>query len=623
MKHFIFFIVSLSLIYGAVRLSENIQLFVRKFGDYLLVRAFPSFSEFEQYKFGLLRIVFGLIILLRAINIHVLLIPEELFANAGIFSALNLVAAALVAIGLFTQWALLFLVFVMWQAGELVLGTSTLGNDVAAMLSTLFFLTGAGKYLSLDSLIMKRCSFAKRILLYIEGTSSARNIALSKFSVLVGFWALCTYSLSMHINEPAWTTGVAGPLLLTNNFMSSWYQFFGHLFASSELAVQMARASIWLMMLWYITVIPLTLAGGVWRLYVITWGVLFFILSLVVLNLGSLAEIEFVFWAAIFWSKRGIETEKSLSIFFDDKCNLCDKTIQIITFMDIFGRIKLMPISLNMERLEQLNIHPEDALNDLYGVENGAGEIKYGYDFYMLLSKTLVFLWPIFPILCLGKMLKIGPMLYRVVATRRHELFGFCVIPRKKFIRPLATEGHGQASRLHSAIIIHICFLTGCYLVALPVPYKGIIRSTTLGSRAAHYYGIAPINVFNSVDLRMAENWYTLNSADYNQLVPLFTNSGSRLAMHKSDRVYFGNTLRFRRGTIDKDGCAFETYRSSMEYLSKIYLHQKKSATGSYKFRYVQYYQPLPDTEDIIRGKYIEHKTTIRCTLDFEVNYIT
>jgi len=377
------FIVTLSITYLMVRRIKFLQSIVWKFGQYLQIKAFPSYSNFEYAKFPILRILLGLILLSRAISVHSFLTPGDLVSSIGLWSNIQIVAALFLTIGLFTQYSLLFLVFVMWHLGERILGTSTLGNDIGAMLCVLLFLVGAGKYWSVDSWITQRSQLLRKILLYTKEDPGPNIIALIKFSALISYWAVCVHSVSMHLNEPAWTTGVAGPLLLTNNFMSRWYQYFEMLFISSDLAVTIAKYPMWIMMIWYPAIIPFTLFGGIWRSFIIVWGILFFIVSLLFLHLGSLAEIEFIFWAAIFWSKSGINSKENLSVFYDDTCNLCDKTVQIISKLDIFGRINLKPVSKNHSTLKKLNINLTDALADLYGVNDRTGEIQSGYNFFI------------------------------------------------------------------------------------------------------------------------------------------------------------------------------------------------------------------------------------------------
>lgn len=614
----VFFILSFLIIYTVVRKSAELRSVITAFGQYLQRRAFPSYSGLEYYKFAVLRILFGLILLLRAIDIHRYLTPEDLYSSVGVWSILSLAAATFITIGLLTQYSFLFLVFLMWHYGESVLGTGTLGNDVGAMLSVVLFLTGSGRYMSIDALIINRFHLLEKMFLYVGEYADTNIIALIKFSALISYWAVCVYSLSMHLNEPAWMTGVAGPLLLTNNFMSSWCHFFESVFITSELAVHIAKYLLWIMMFWYMAILPLTLLGGLWRSYVIVWGLLFFTLSLTVLNLGSLAEIEFIFWAAIFWSRAGIDSSVRLSVLYDDKCNLCDKTVQVISALDIFGRIRLKPISHNHDFLEKHEIHLKDALYDLYGVLDKSESIAFGYDFYVLLSRKIVLLWPVFPILILAKLLYIGPLMYRFIAARRQRLFGACILSSPKIERQVQPVT-SKEQYFSLSVVMHITFLACCYLIAMPAPYLGKAGFANAANQAAHIYGIAPINVFNRTDLRMAENWFTLTSVDYRELLPLLTKSGKRMDMHNSDRVYFGNTLKFRRSAIGRNGCVSELAR--LEYLANVYLARKSAQDGVYYFIYDQYYQPLPDTDELMRGHYKKSKIEKKCSLKYRVDY--
>jgi len=119
----------------------------------------------------------------------------------------------------------------------------------------------------------------------------------------------------------------------------------------------------------------------------------------------------------------------------------------------------------------------------------------------------------------------------------------------------------------------------------------------------------------------MSENWYTLSSTEFEELVPLFTNKGSRLAMHKSDRVYFGNTIRFRRKFIGSEGCVFMKDTKSIKYLSSVYLQTKNAKSGTYEFTYQQYFKQLPDLDKITSGIYRQSSTEIKCSKTYKVTY--
>ena len=74
---------------------------------------FPHSSENEHTKFALLRILFGLILTLRGIDQVSLLTSSEQMTLVAFFAYSELLAGLLLAIGVFAQWVILFLVFVM------------------------------------------------------------------------------------------------------------------------------------------------------------------------------------------------------------------------------------------------------------------------------------------------------------------------------------------------------------------------------------------------------------------------------------------------------------------------------------------------------------------------------
>ncbi len=616
----IFFLITLPICYFVVTNSMAVRGVSERFADFLLTKAFPSTAEFEHNKFGFLRIIFGYLLLNRAINIFVLLLPSEYFTAAGLWSIADIIAAIFVMAGFMTQWALAFLMFFMWHVGERVMATSTLGNDIAACLALLLFLTNSGKFLSLDALIVSRCQGLGRWLLYQDGIPNQRTLALAKFTALLGYFVVCVFSVAVHLNEHAWMSGIAGPYILSNNFMSSPYQFFTKLFVDHKIAVDMARYSIWIMMLWYPTIIPFTLAGGILRSYTIYWGLAFLFLSSFVLNLGSLAEFEFVFWAGLFWANTGLSSQRKLSVYFDDKCNLCDRTMWLITRLDIFNRIKLCPLSTHGHQLQALGVKEEAALENLYGVQDGSGEIKFGYDFYLMLAKNLFLLWPVLPVLYVGRLLAVGPAIYSAIAKRRRDMFGICTLPSKKLLRQIPVVDAGIPT-FTNAVVVHGLLLAVMFCFAIPAPYIGYAGYQTPGAVAAAFYGMTPINVFNHEDMRLAENWFTIKDAKTGTLLPIFTEDGARLKMHRSDRIYFGNTLLFRRAERDKSGCDFDKWQATMVYLSKVYLHSVQAVAGAYSFEYVQYHRDLPDDKKIIQGEYIVADTVIRCTNTFKINY--
>jgi predicted DCC family thiol-disulfide oxidoreductase YuxK len=615
----IWFFGSLAACLLLVKLVPGLRGLMFALAGHIAPRAFPGNSKCEHNKFALLRVLFGLILFARGLDVYGLLLDSERFSAVGFWAGAEMLAGALLALGLLTQWVLVFLVGAMWQYGDLVVAKSTLGNDIGAILAVLLLLVNAGKYLSLDSALLKRLPSLHRLLLYYRGVPGREAIFYAKFTALASYWAVCVYSIAIHLNEPAWMDGSAGPLLLSNNFMAVWHEQFSALFSSSELAVGLAKGSLWMMMLWYPAVLPFVLLGGWFRLYVIVWGWLFFALSMFFLQLGYLAEIEVVLWLALFWSVSGLDRRQPLEVLYDDRCNLCDRTVQAFTLLDVFGRVNLRPLSKNKQLLDEIGLDMEQALTDLYGMDGHSRRLFRGYDFYVQLSCTLALLWPLLPLLLLGRLLWIGPRIYRFIAERRTRLFGVCELPRRKFLRSVGVEE--SRSGLPQAVTLHVCLLILFYFAAVPAPYIGWSGLPNLGASLAHIYGIAPIDVFNKTDLRMAENWFVLDSVDFQERVPLFAEDGSRLSMHTSDRLYFGHTLLFRRAVIGKPGCHFEAWRPLFEYMSRIYLQQRGVEAGEYDFKYRQFNQPLVSAADIARNQFKTVAPEMLCALDYKIAY--
>lgn len=595
--------------------------------------AFRSDVVAERPKFALIRIAFGAFMVERAIWLIVYLYPAD-WSNPVVVMVVfgNLIAAALVVAGLFSQVALVYLVLFQWQFGDIIIGTSTLGNDIAAMLAIVLMFANAGAHFSLDAILMRRRGLlgsVARAFYFDHGMPSTSVVQNAKLIAIASYWFVCIYSLMMHLSESAWMTGVAGPHLLTNNFMSRYAAEFEWFFQLNEWAVLIGRFALWAMLPWYALVLPLLFVNRLARYYVIVWGLLFFALSAFVLQLGWLAQFEFLMFAALFWEKTFIQNPGSLQVAYDDRCNLCDRTVTTIKWLDVFRRVELRPVSKNKEWLQEHGISEEAAMTDLYGIEaSHNNRTSAGYDFYISLTRNVFLLLPAYPILLLGKVTGIGPRIYRVIADRRVKMFGVCQIPTPKPTHaPVVTRVPDDPGFVSPAIAAHVLLLGAMYLISIPAPFAGwqgvplpaVVQTVTrAGATAAHLYGITPIDVFNRTDLRMAEHWFTLsveNEDGSEVLLPIFSEAGYRLGMHHSDRVYFGNTLQMRRAMIGGEGCRLEDFRGQVSQLAEY--HRAAARNGTIVYR--QYLQPLADDDSLLSGTYVPSKTELVCTVRLEM----
>lgn len=611
---FIWFGVVALVVYLITRLFPVTNIVLPRISAFLQTRAFPYTSSQEHNKFAILRFFFGLVILLRAHNVAFLLLPEEYFQPMGIYNGMEHFFALMIMFGFCTQFSLGFFIFVMFPFGAVALETSTLGNDVAAMVAIFLLLTHSGRFLSIDRVIIQKYPVLRGMLGYGAELPNITTTTIAKFSLLAPYWFICIYSLSMHMDTSLWRTGVAGPMMFVNNFISRYHVLFAQIFLQSNLAVLSARASIFIMLIWYVVLMPGVLMGGWWRRLVIIWGILFLCLSMFFLQLGSLSYFETLMWVVLFWPKWGVDSSKKCYLFYDDKCNLCDRTVQFVRNIDVFDRIQLMPVSQNVVALHHYGITTEAALEDLHGVLPDQGVVYAGYSLYELLARQLLLLWIVVPILWLGRVLRIGPMIYRFIADRRRAMFGVCVLPSPKAEWNVVPPPAPARSLLFSIIICHILLLGTVYFVSMPIPYMNIVGSGSLMSSAAKIYGITPVNVFNKQDLFTMESWFTLTDATSNRLLPIVDSDGSRSEYNKSDRINYYVVVPFRRR--ENSDCAFMRQEKKMRYLAKIWMH-KSSLTGSHNFIYTQYYQKAPSQQLLAMNSYNPNLVEVRCTVDY------
>lgn len=606
------------------------------FATWLATRgAFTSDSVREAPKFALIRMVFGLFLLDRAMAIAIRM-PTSDWTEPQLAIPLIavLVMSCMLVAGLLTQVTLVVFILWDWQLFERWMKTSTLGNDIAAMLAILLLLASAGAHYSLDARLRRRNDLPGRVIratYFADGITPNNVLQLAKFITLGSYWLVCSYSLMMHLSEDAWMTGLAGPHLLTSPFMSRFSdEMIWLLQAGGDTAILLARISLWAMLPWYLLVLPGVLMGGWMRHYIILWGILFFLLSLIVLQLGWLAEFEFLFWAGLFIGPALLGRNGDLNVAYDDRCNLCDRTVNFIRRIDLFGRVALRPVSQNKDWLAKHGIAAEDALTDLYGVEEETGRMASGYRFYELLTRKLFLLWPLHPLLVLGRWLWAGPAIYRFIADRRTRLFGVCQLPTPKPDCGISTtvtpDRPITSTNPILPIAAHWIVLSVVYLCFIPAPFAGYHglqvpefaqKTAKHAVRAAHFYGITPIDVFNRADLRMSENWFTLSQLDETgteHLLPVFNHKGQRLNLHRSDRVYFGHTLAFRRVTIDKTGCHFEDWQERIKYIAA---HAFATGQIPSELVYTQYLQPLAKDEELLAGVFKPDAPKVVCRIKF------
>lgn len=219
----------------------------------------------------------------------------------GLIFTVEVVAGLFLLVGLCTQWVIVFYLLVIIPVLIPASGWGSLENQVASMGLIAVFLLQGGRTWSADHLIEKqfRGPFFRKWFCY-EWKISESGVALAKFSALFSYGTVSLYSFSMHLADSAWLDGSAGPLLVTNPFMSNFAAELATLMQEHPSVVLFFRIAMWIQLAWFVSLIWLPLVSNLGRLFTIGWGWIFFILSAAVLQLGFTATFEILLWFIIF-----------------------------------------------------------------------------------------------------------------------------------------------------------------------------------------------------------------------------------------------------------------------------------------------------------------------------------
>lgn len=439
--------------------------------------------------------------------------------------ALSIVGVALslmISVGFLTPIATLIL---MSSANVLIdnaMGASTLGTMVLSIVLLSFLIMPAGRTLSIDAYIFRHGKLGAGVVnaMYrLFGSVSSNRIVIGKLAGALAYYCLCLYSVSWHIHDPAWVSGyvlnwvMLSPAANPHYSDLAWqaYQLSPFLF------VNFFRLAILGMVFWYLFFIPGLFAGRLVRRILILWGLAFFLISTFILPLSYLGRYELVFWFLLYFHLPafGTSAKRNLSIFFDDRCNLCDQTVKILSLFDVFGILTFLPIRRNIETASRFSVTLEEGLTDLVGIEEATGKRYDGYALYETVAARVFFLWPAWPFFWLGRQLLVGPAIYRFIADRRTKIFGVCefsTIPdrftRFGSISDLNPREETAAfSPVTKGILLTLMFMVLIFAFRLPTFNLQVARhapgswvKATFGSTPLAF-GIGKINVFNESDL--------------------------------------------------------------------------------------------------------------------------
>jgi predicted DCC family thiol-disulfide oxidoreductase YuxK len=119
--------------------------------------------------------------------------------------------------------------------------------------------------------------------------------------------------------------------------------------------------------------------------------------------------------------------QQKYSVIYDGPCGLCQRTIGVISGLDLFGRVEFLDAVNDWSNIQKRfpGLDREQCLTDMQVVTPN-GKQYGGFYAYRSLARVLPLGWLVLPFLYLPGLASLGAWIYRTVASRRHQ--GTCMI---------------------------------------------------------------------------------------------------------------------------------------------------------------------------------------------------
>ncbi len=498
---------------------------VDRFYRFISTSHFPLVYDVpaETRKLNVARLLVGLIALIRTVLIlgasffyfprfnvmdFWITAPQEAWA-AVIMCGLWL----LFTVGLLTPLAS-FALLIFYNQFDFLLGTTTLGTNVLTLMMLYFLLVNAGQVYSLDAALLSGRGPAwlqtiARSVYSLLGNPDRRHHTIYKFILFASYALVSLGAIQFHLRDTYWLSGQTISVLLTSSYLNRFYEAFRW---SQTVAPQLLSFfsvfSVVFQTVYQLAMIPLMwLKPG--KYFVVVWGLGFFLISAIGLQLSYLPFFELILWGICFAQ---LSPAKHVTVLYDDYCNLCKRTVQFLNAINFIQAFDFRPLSKNLKLLEEHSLSRETVERNIHAIKDG--RLYVGYDFYKVITHVHPLLFPFYPLLELGALTRIGPRIYKYIADRRKELFGVCEVSfdvNKRVERKprLAAQRQAVSNFYIGFTLLSWFFYVSTFSVLTPV--RSYIPPIPSSMNYLYEVGLVTPNVFNSVDLAMGDQWYIIN----------------------------------------------------------------------------------------------------------------
>lgn len=427
------------------------------------LEGFINYFTKERFLIGasLARIGFGLIILfLYAINYsqrHVLWGPNSitqpiLSLKVNIFTLVDSVyyfefiyhVGMLVTILFIVGWKGRIISLLNWILTFAIIENSLYmsdgGDNILRIILFYLLFANCTAYFSLDSEKYKEKRSHKQYTFFNKMKSILHN-----FAVISSIIQLCILYLTSGLYQAMgemWSNGTAIYYILQVDEFS--HPFFRDIILNSTLLVVILtylsiiiKVSFPFLLFNKKTKYLAVLSVVIFHLGIaISMGLISFSLTLIVIEFLLITDSEYSKLHVFFSNKSGWFKTKILAffkilgevkliksqriiVFYDGWCPFCIKSMNKVNKLDVFNLVKLVNFR-NDEVTNKYDLKIEKLEKRIHSLKSNSSKLNEGIYSFIQISKRIIFLWPLLPILYISTWIGLGQRVYDYIAEKRN-----------------------------------------------------------------------------------------------------------------------------------------------------------------------------------------------------------
>lgn len=326
-----------------------------------LLKAF-GISESSDYVNKLVfiaRVLFAIILLHRSFDVYGFAILHEDPGFIQEICVFTIIIGFSILLGFLTPIAILCYMFFFCLEPKYSFSLYHMSCIIFGW-SLLFF--GAGKHYSIDSWASKNFpgyEKLQKIIYFLAVEINTANVATIRFFAILLYYGNAVAAMSYHFYDPLWLQAKTLQLMFTTGYLNDFYWLFENWRQSSPYTFDfILRTAMIIQGIWELLMLPMMFSR--WgRLFVFLQGIGFFILSVLIINLGYLPLVEIVLWALLFAYPSSYNKEKtearSNNDFKIDKKLLTVAIVGTIAFSSFIGTIVYVSAIGDYERIRKIN----------------------------------------------------------------------------------------------------------------------------------------------------------------------------------------------------------------------------------------------------------------------------